>query len=73
MLKKLNNSNKAIILLSGGADSATTLYFAKKNGYKLHALIFDYGQRHKNEIASAKQIARINNIDYTLQRINLSC
>ncbi len=46
------------MLLSGGLDSATTLYFAKAKGFQCHCLIFDYGQRHKKEIASAKKIAQ---------------
>ena len=49
---------KAIVLLSGGLDSAVTLYFAKKRGFHCHCLIFDYGQKHKREIDSAKSIAR---------------
>lgn len=48
---------KAIILLSGGLDSATTLYLAKKQGYQCYCLICDYGQRHRREIKSAKAIA----------------
>jgi len=48
----------AIVLLSGGLDSATTLYLAKKNGFKCFCLIFDYGQRHRREIESARRIAR---------------
>jgi len=49
---------KAIVLLSGGIDSATTLYAAKSRGYKCACLIFDYGQKNKREIASAKNIAK---------------
>src|SRR3989338_10040988 len=49
---------KAIVLLSGGLDSATTLYFARLQGYKCFCLSFDYGQRHKKEIESAKKIAQ---------------
>lgn len=48
---------KAVVLLSGGIDSATTLYIAKDRGYKCFCLSFDYGQRHKREIESAKRIA----------------
>jgi len=48
---------KAIVLLSGGLDSATTLYLARSQGYKCSCLIFDYGQRHRKEIESAKRIA----------------
>ena len=48
---------KAVVLVSGGLDSAVTLFFAKKEGYDCHCLVFDYGQRHKKEITSAKSIA----------------
>ena len=48
---------KAVVLLSGGMDSAVTLFIAKKNGYKPYCLTFDYGQRHKKEILFAKNIA----------------
>lgn len=51
-------SKKAIVLLSGGLDSATTLYIAKAKGYQVTCLVFDYGQRHKREIAAAERIAR---------------
>ena len=50
-------ARKAVVLLSGGLDSAVVLYIAKKNGYDCHCLLFDYGQRHKKEIKSAKLIA----------------
>jgi len=48
----------AVVLLSGGLDSATTLYLAKKKGLRCFCLTFDYGQRHRREIESAKKIAR---------------
>ncbi len=48
---------KAVILLSGGIDSSTTLAIAKFEGYKCFALSFDYSQRHIREIQSAKNIA----------------
>ena len=62
---------KGVILLSGGLDSATTLYFAKKYGYKLYALIFDYHQRHRKEIDCAKKIASINHVPYTIVRVDI--
>ncbi|MHB8174627.1 MAG: 7-cyano-7-deazaguanine synthase QueC [Nitrospirota bacterium] len=49
---------KAIILLSGGLDSATTLAYAVSKGFDCHAITFDYGQRHKIEIKSAKKVAK---------------
>ncbi len=51
------NDKKAVILLSGGIDSATVGAFAKSNGCELFALSFDYGQRHRAELKSAHRIA----------------
>jgi 7-cyano-7-deazaguanine synthase len=48
----------AVVLLSGGLDSATTLAIAVRQGYDTHALSFDYGQRHKIEIEAARNIAK---------------
>src|SRR5947207_1326346 len=48
----------AVVLLSGGLDSATTLGIAVAQGYAIAALSFDYGQRHAREIAAAAAIAR---------------
>jgi len=50
---------RAVVLLSGGLDSATTLYLARKKGFRTDCLIFDYGQRHKKEIEAAKKIAKV--------------
>ena len=47
----------AVILLSGGIDSATAAAIAKQQGFQLHALSFDYGQRHARELESARRIA----------------
>lgn len=49
---------KAIVLLSGGVDSATTLAIAKGEGFECYAMSFKYGQRHRREIESAKKLAR---------------
>jgi len=50
-------SKRAVILLSGGLDSATTLAIAKSEGFECYALTFRYGQRHRREIEAAKKIA----------------
>lgn len=49
---------KAVVLLSGGLDSATTAAMAKSEGYELYAISFDYGQRHAREIESARAVAK---------------
>ncbi len=63
--------NKAVVLLSGGLDSATTLYYAKAKGYQVHALLFDYGQRHKKELHCAVKIARAAKCPYKIVKIGL--
>ena len=50
-------SRKAVILLSGGIDSATAAALAKQQGFELHALSYHYGQRHERELESAKRVA----------------
>jgi 7-cyano-7-deazaguanine synthase len=49
----------AVVLLSGGLDSATTLAIAVANGYETYALSFDYGQRHSQEIEAARRVANV--------------
>ena len=51
------SSQNAVVLLSGGLDSATTLYHAKAQGYRCECLAVDYGQRHRRELNAAKAIA----------------
>ena len=62
---------KAIVLLSGGLDSATTLFLARAGGYKAYCLIFDYGQRHSREITRARKIARLAACEYKVMKIKL--
>jgi 7-cyano-7-deazaguanine synthase len=49
---------KAVCLLSGGLDSATCLGVARRDGFDCYALSFDYGQRHRIELAAAERVAR---------------
>ncbi|MCF7873426.1 MAG: 7-cyano-7-deazaguanine synthase QueC [Candidatus Omnitrophica bacterium] len=63
--------NKTIVLLSGGIDSATTLFLAKKQSLTVNALVFDYGQKHKKEIRFAKQIAKIAKVKYKIVRVRM--
>ncbi len=62
---------KAVVLLSGGLDSATVLYYAKAKGFQPQCLIFDYGQRHRVELRNAVGIARHAGSPYRLVRIRL--
>lgn len=52
------DQTKAVVLLSGGLDSATVLALAVEQGYACHALSFDYGQRHEAELAAARRVAQ---------------
>lgn len=50
-------SKRAVVLLSGGLDSATCLAMAQADGYTCHTLAFDYGQRHRVELAAAERLS----------------
>ena len=66
-------SGHAVVLLSGGADSATCLAIAVKRGFSVHALSFDYGQRNRCELEAAKKIAaRQGCRDHRIFRLDLS-
>lgn len=52
---------KAVVLLSGGIDSATVMAMVKKEGFEIYALSFCYGQRHSMELKSAKKLAKYFN------------
>lgn len=51
------STKKAVVLLSGGLDSATCLAIAKAEGFEIHTLTFAYGQRHNVELDCAKKLA----------------
>ena len=53
----LEKNKKAVVLLSGGLDSATTLAVAISSGFRCYALTFRYGQRHRREVEAAERIA----------------
>lgn len=63
-------SKKAIILLSGGLDSLTTLAIAKQQGFKCYALHVIYGQRHASETHAAKKIADFHQVE-SFRQINI--
>ena len=68
-----NDTKKAVILLSGGLDSATALAIAKSQGFECYALNFDYGQRHRAELNAAKRIAEISGVaEYRVLKLDLS-
>ncbi|WJW74952.1 7-cyano-7-deazaguanine synthase QueC [Thiohalobacter sp. IOR34] len=53
---------RAVVLLSGGLDSATVLALAREQGFACHALSLDYGQRHRAELAAAERVARAQGV-----------
>ena len=63
---------KAVILLSGGLDSATTLAIAQNDGFTPYGLTFSYGQRHQFEISASQKIAEACNLnDHIITEIDL--
>jgi 7-cyano-7-deazaguanine synthase len=63
----------AIVLLSGGLDSATAAAWARHQGYRLSALSFDYGQRHRVELAAARDVAAALGIaDHVVLKLDLA-
>jgi 7-cyano-7-deazaguanine synthase len=63
---------KAIVLLSGGLDSATCLLIAREEGFEVFALSFDYGQRHRVELERARALAaRYGASDHRILRLDL--
>jgi len=64
---------KAVCLLSGGIDSATTMAIARSQRFECYALTFRYGQRHATEVNSAKKIARsLNAVEHRILDIDLA-
>jgi 7-cyano-7-deazaguanine synthase len=68
----MSQDAKAIILLSGGLDSATVLALAKKQGHACYTVAFDYGQRHRAELAAAAQVsAQLGAVEHRIMAIPL--
>jgi 7-cyano-7-deazaguanine synthase len=65
-------SHKAVVLLSGGLDSATALAIVRSTGTPCHALSVDYGQRHAAELAAAGRVAaRLGAVEHRVMRVDL--
>jgi len=65
------NNETAIVLFSGGQDSTTCLYWAKKHFEKVYAIGFRYGQRHEFELELAQKIAEQAGVPYTIHDIQI--
>ena len=66
-------SARAVVLLSGGLDSATTLAIARERGFECHALSVSYGQRHSAELGAAAQVAAaLGARDHRVMRLDLA-
>ncbi len=63
---------KAVVILSGGLDSATCMGYAKEAGYELYPITFDYGQRHRIEIQNARQVAAYYGVERQHKVVPLS-
>lgn len=69
----MTHSREAVVLLSGGLDSATVLALAKRDGFAVHALSFNYGQRHCFELSRARELAKAAGVlSHAVVDINLA-
>jgi len=67
-------TKNAVVLVSGGLDSATTLAIATSQGYTCYALSFDYGQRHRVELEAARRVSeKIGVVEHKFIHLNLDC
>ena len=67
------SEKKAVILLSGGLDSATVVAMAKAEGYQCYSMSFDYGQRHRVELQAAERVAhQLGVIEHKVVGLNLN-
>ncbi len=64
--------DRAVVLVSGGVDSSTTLALARKQGFETYALSFDYGQRHRCELEAARRVAvQLGAAQHVVVEVNL--
>ena len=67
------SASPAVVLLSGGLDSATALAIARERGFACHALSLDYGQRHVAELEAARRVARSGGAhEHRIMRVDLA-
>ncbi|WP_339082765.1 7-cyano-7-deazaguanine synthase QueC [Pseudomonas sp. TMP9] len=67
------SDKRAVILLSGGLDSATVVALAKADGYSCYTMSFDYGQRHRSELQAAERIAlQLGAVEHKVIGLNLN-
>ncbi|WP_227671117.1 7-cyano-7-deazaguanine synthase QueC [Psychrobacter pulmonis] len=71
-LAALHKSQNAVVLLSGGLDSVTCLYWAKARYTSVTAVSFNYGQRHNSELVAAKTIAKTANVNHRIIDIDIA-
>ncbi|QXI29948.1 7-cyano-7-deazaguanine synthase QueC [Pseudomonas vanderleydeniana] len=73
MTTQASTEKKAVILLSGGLDSATVVAMARAQGYSCYTMSFDYGQRHRAELQAAARVARdLGAIEHKVIGLNLN-
>jgi len=70
----MKNKKNAVVLCSGGLDSATVMAIAKNDGYDIYALSFCYGQRHEIEIEAARRVAEVTGVkEHLVLNVDLGC
>jgi 7-cyano-7-deazaguanine synthase len=63
------SDSKALVVFSGGQDSTTCLYWSKQQWSEIHTVTFDYGQKHKIELDSARKICELADVEFDLVKV----